>query len=328
MFNRPLTKASDLYSLGATAIALLTNTPSAQVSNLIDNNYKFQFGHLSHLATINPDLIDWLKTMVAPNLDDRFDTAQSALDALQPIDPKAKAPSEKAQNKGLNLNYVAIASTFISSMLLLGGVLVFFGTGFFTLRNEPQPKSKFKLDPKSKPEPKTVKQSSSAAEQWFTEIKSRCNAIEVMPAMRRTKHPDTTQGVGYAASCYALAGKLNLAERKIQELDPNLRPEAAEVVFGVALPIASTEENISIGAMMELVLKYLPENTLALYHAGMSAYIWDEHPKAEKHLNKFLQLDQNKDGREIEVQATLKRIAQNIPANDGYGGHEYIDSAN
>jgi len=37
LFNRPLTKGSDLYSLGATAIALLTHTPSAQLSNLIDD---------------------------------------------------------------------------------------------------------------------------------------------------------------------------------------------------------------------------------------------------------------------------------------------------
>jgi serine/threonine protein kinase len=36
MFNRQLTEASDLYSLGATLICLLTQTKSAEIGNLID----------------------------------------------------------------------------------------------------------------------------------------------------------------------------------------------------------------------------------------------------------------------------------------------------
>ena len=76
LFNRPLTTASDLYSLGATAIALLTNTTSSKISNLIDDNYQFNFSHL--VPEINPDFIDWLQTMVAPNLKDRYPNAASA----------------------------------------------------------------------------------------------------------------------------------------------------------------------------------------------------------------------------------------------------------
>ena len=65
LFNRPLTKASDLYSVGATAIALITNTSSSKLSNLIDDSYRLQFHSL--LEGINPDFIDWLDKMVAPN---------------------------------------------------------------------------------------------------------------------------------------------------------------------------------------------------------------------------------------------------------------------
>lgn len=331
LFNRPLTKASDLYSLGATAIALLTSTPAAQVSNLIDNNYQFQFSHLSPLKTINPDFIDWLKIMVAPNLNDRFETAQSALEALRPIDITGVSTVERSKNRELNHTPTpselvsGVASVTIVSIIFMFGALYAFGS--FFLRT-PVEQSSSVTKPKLKPEPEPVRQTLLGAEQWFQEIKSRCNAIEVMSAMRRTKHSSTVQGVGYAASCYALAGKLNLADRKIKELEPNLRPKAAEVLFSVALPIANNEENISVGKIMELVLRYLPDNALALYHAGMSAYIWDEHPKAEKHLRKFLRLYRDNDGREIEVKAVLERIEQNISATDGFGGHKYIDSAN
>ena len=84
LFNRPLTTASDLYSVGATAIALMTNTPASKLSNLINDSYQFQFSHL--LTGINPDFIDWLNKMVAPNLKDRFTNAQDALSKLKPID--------------------------------------------------------------------------------------------------------------------------------------------------------------------------------------------------------------------------------------------------
>ena len=89
LFNRPLTTASDLYSVGATAIALLTNTPSVKISNLIDENYKFNFSHL--ITGINPDFIDWLQKMVAPNLKDRYANAASALQVLESIDIIGKA---------------------------------------------------------------------------------------------------------------------------------------------------------------------------------------------------------------------------------------------
>ncbi|NEP41937.1 MAG: serine/threonine protein kinase, partial [Okeania sp. SIO2H7] len=43
MFNRPLTTGSDLYSLGATLICLLTGTRSVEVDRLLDEDYRFKF---------------------------------------------------------------------------------------------------------------------------------------------------------------------------------------------------------------------------------------------------------------------------------------------
>jgi serine/threonine protein kinase len=84
MFNRKLTKASDLYGLGATLICLLTGTKSADIGNLIDDNYGLHFRHL--LPPLPQGWINWLHRMVAPRLQDRFKSAAVALAALKSLD--------------------------------------------------------------------------------------------------------------------------------------------------------------------------------------------------------------------------------------------------
>jgi len=90
LFNRQLTEASDLYSLGATLICLLTQTKSTQIGNLIDENYRINFQKL--LPNLSPEFIEWLSKMGAPNLSDRFENAAEALSVLQSIDVIAKDP--------------------------------------------------------------------------------------------------------------------------------------------------------------------------------------------------------------------------------------------
>ena len=82
-FGRPLTEASDVYSLGATLICLLTGTRSVDIGNLIDDNYRFDFKKL--VPSLNPGFIAWLEKMVAPNVKQRFDNAAAALNALKPM---------------------------------------------------------------------------------------------------------------------------------------------------------------------------------------------------------------------------------------------------
>ena len=83
LFNRSLTKASDLYSLGATLLSLLTGTRSVDIGTLIDDNYRFEFKTL--VPQLSPSFISWLEKMVAPNVKQRFDNAVVALEALKPI---------------------------------------------------------------------------------------------------------------------------------------------------------------------------------------------------------------------------------------------------
>ncbi|MEI2582851.1 serine/threonine protein kinase [Scytonema sp. PRP1] len=84
LFNRQLTEASDLYSLGVTLICLLTQTRSTQVGDLIDSAYRINVKQL--LPSLHPKFINWLQKMIAPDLTNRFNNAGTALSALQSID--------------------------------------------------------------------------------------------------------------------------------------------------------------------------------------------------------------------------------------------------
>ncbi len=83
LFNRQLVKASDLYGLGATLICLLTGTKSADVGNLMDEEYRLHFRHL--IPPLERGWLGWLEKLVEPRASDRYVDAQTALAALEPI---------------------------------------------------------------------------------------------------------------------------------------------------------------------------------------------------------------------------------------------------
>lgn len=116
LFNRQLTEASDLYSLGATLICLLTQTKSTQVGNLIDDHYQINFKHL--VPQLNPEFIEWLEEIVAPNLNDRFDNAQDALEVLQSIDVLVH-DSTKESGTALKLHKKAIPVIALGAFSLI-----------------------------------------------------------------------------------------------------------------------------------------------------------------------------------------------------------------
>ncbi len=122
IFNRQLTTASDLYSLGVTLICLLTKTKSTEVGNLIDEAFRINFKPL--LPKLNPQFIKWLERMVEPNLKYRYASAATALAALESINgvcPTAKAGKLSPRDRKVLL-------------LGLGGVIVL-GSSLFINRN-------------------------------------------------------------------------------------------------------------------------------------------------------------------------------------------------
>ena len=70
-------QASDLYSLGATLIYLVTGTHPA---DLVQEDLLLQFEPVAHLS---PSFVQWLKLLTHPNRKQRFSSATVALKALE-----------------------------------------------------------------------------------------------------------------------------------------------------------------------------------------------------------------------------------------------------
>ena len=83
-FRSQAIPATDLYGLGATIIALLTNRSPAE---LTQSNLKISF---RNKVRVSPAVADWLEKMLEPDPIDRFDSAMMALAILK--NPKSFAP--------------------------------------------------------------------------------------------------------------------------------------------------------------------------------------------------------------------------------------------
>lgn len=80
IFNRQLTKASDLYSLGVTLICLIANVNSAEIEKLLDENYNLNCKQIE--GKVSKSFLFWLTKMIKPKLNERWETAEIALNAL------------------------------------------------------------------------------------------------------------------------------------------------------------------------------------------------------------------------------------------------------
>jgi hypothetical protein len=163
--------------------------------------------------------------------------------------------------------------------------------------------------PPSHPVPSQPAARGSGA-QWFAAMKQYCNPVEVDVRVRYTPPPATSDGAGYAAACFALAGKIDRARTIIGEIAPRERAAAASVLFEVAHPVADAGDDRASGPMMELVLEYWPNNYMALYHAGMSEYSLGANDLAEKHLRAFLELYTPQDAFTSNARQALESIGK------------------
>lgn len=143
---------------------------------------------------------------------------------------------------------------------------------------------------------------------WFRATKPYCNTLEVETRLRNNPAPDVADGPGWMAACYALAGRIEAARNLISELPQGARGRAAGIVFQVGHPVADAGDDQSAGPIMELVLEFWPQNYMARYHAGMSAYILGDHEKAELHLERFLEEYDQPDGWTRNARVVLDRL--------------------
>ena len=108
MFNRQVTVASDLYSLGATLICLLIGINSTEVGSLMDDTGRINFKH--RLRQLTPEFLDWLQKMVEPNFKHRYASANAALNALIPLEVVQQPKQSKLALISVGLLTIAIAA--------------------------------------------------------------------------------------------------------------------------------------------------------------------------------------------------------------------------
>lgn len=110
-FGGQAVPASDLYSLGASIVHLLTGHAPAE---LIQPDLRFQFrdglrpvnglrtASNGYYISLSPSLATWLEQITAPTLVDRFKSARAALNALQP--PRSpETPFDISDHQSLRL---------------------------------------------------------------------------------------------------------------------------------------------------------------------------------------------------------------------------------
>ncbi len=120
--------ASDLYSLGATLIAIATGSHPADLPQ------KDGRIHFEHIANISPAFTEWLKWMTEPSLDKRLSSVHQALEVLD--NPQLSITSVPQQPVGSTIRLtktrdsleILIGSADLEnvSRSMVGGIITFF----------------------------------------------------------------------------------------------------------------------------------------------------------------------------------------------------------
>ncbi|MDF5725874.1 MAG: serine/threonine-protein kinase [Rhizonema sp. PD37] len=119
IYSRQLTEATDLYSLGATLIGLLTGTKSTAMDSLIDEDGRIAFQHLVPKFSLR--FVEWLTKMVHPKVKERFQNAEAALEALKPL-YIIRLPELKVNQSSLVFNATELGARLTQAIALSNSI--------------------------------------------------------------------------------------------------------------------------------------------------------------------------------------------------------------
>jgi len=266
---------SDLYALGATLLHAATGRPP---SDLLAGDFSLR-------VPAGIPLRDLIVRLVQPRRDRRVRGAQAALALLQdPPRPPAVRPRFAA---------------FAAAALIAGAAIA-------TSLTRASPSVTVRTVPRDPPR-------GNPAQRWFSRAKPFCNPVEVAQFMARNPAAPGWDGAGFAAGCWALAGKIDEARALLQRLDAPERYRAAGIVFDLAHPVADAGDDVAAAAIMNLVLESAPDNYMALYHAGMSDFALGNRARARSHLTEFLRLYATEDGFRRNAKDALAKLGGTVP---------------
>ena len=126
--NSELTEATDLYSIAATLVCLLSQTPSSQIKSLFDGQGRINFQTVIP-KQISLHFIQWLEKMMEASTAQRYASATAALEALNKIEierlPEVKINPDRLEFKGTEygekLTQSITVSNPIPDTILKGG---------------------------------------------------------------------------------------------------------------------------------------------------------------------------------------------------------------
>jgi hypothetical protein len=202
--------------------------------------------------------------------------------------------------------------------MLTAAVALFAVTGAVALAFDRGREAAFVEPPIAIIEPAVVPQPEPTdAAGWFAYVRQFCNPVDVETRMRLEPAPATHEGAMYEAACYALAHRIDRAREIIEGLPPDLRPQAAGVVFEAGHPAADAGDDVAAGPLMELVVDYWPNHYMALYHAGAARFDLGDYAMARKYLESFMVEYPTEDGWRSSARGMLERIGE-----QGIGGQD------
>jgi serine/threonine protein kinase len=263
---------SDLYALGAT---LLHAATGKSPSDLLSTDFSLRVPR-------EIPLHDLIAHLVQPRRERRFRSAEAALGEL--LHPR--------RHPQVRPGFAVAAAVAIT-------------VAGFAMSWRPRAGASAVHSPIS---PSPVVPSGSPAEQWFARAKPYCNPVYVAQFISHNPPVSGWQGSGYAAGCWALAGKIDEARSLIQRVPQQERWRAAGIVFDLAHPVADAGDDVAAAAIMNLVIESWPNHYMALYHAGMSDYVLGNRERARTHLSEFLKLYANEDGFRRNAKDALAKI--------------------